>query len=78
MSRYSCKKIAPLYIEVSVRPARLRPGGLDFLRYRSSLDCDLLQEQLIQNLWNLLETNKISMEYGARAQFIPEKLTIRM
>ena len=78
MSRCSCKKIVPLYVEVSGRPARLRPGSLEFLRFRPSLDCDFLQAQLIQNLWNLLELNKICMEHGAKAQFIPEKLMVRM
>ena len=77
MSHCSCKKIVPLYVEVSGRPARLRPGGLDFLRFLPSLDSDFLQAQLIQNLWNLLELNKICMEYGARTQFIPEKLTVK-
>ena len=66
-----------MYVEVSSRPARLRPGGLDFLRFRPSLECDLLQAQLIQNLWNLLELNKICMEHSAKSHFIPEKLTVR-
>ena len=77
MSRCSCKEGIPLYVEVSGRPARLRPGSLEFLRFRPSLDCDFLQAQLIQNLWNLLELNKICMEHGAKAQFIFEKLTVR-
>ena len=67
MSRCSCKKIVPLYVEVSGRLARLRLGDVDFLRFQPSLDCDLLQAQLIQNLWNLLELNKICMEHGAKS-----------
>jgi hypothetical protein len=77
MSHCSCKKIETLYVDVSGRPERLRPGGLDFLRFRPSLDCDLRQAQLIQNLWNLLELNKIFMEHSAKAHFIPQKLTAR-
>ena len=77
MSHCPCKNIVPLYVEVSGRPAWLRLVDLDFLRFRPSLDCDLLQAQLIQNLWNLLELNKICMEHGAKAQFISEKLTVR-
>ena len=66
-----------MYIEVLVRPTRSRPSGLDFLRFHPFLGCDLLQAQFIQNLWNLLELNKICMEHGAKAQFISEKLTVR-
>ena len=66
-----------MYVEVSSRPARSRPGSLDFLRFRPFLGCDLLQAQIIQNLWNLLELNKICMEHCAKAHFIPEKLTVR-
>ena len=60
-----------MYVEVSSRPAWLRPGGLDFLRFRPSLECDLLQAQLIQNLWNLLELNKICMKHGAKLDLFP-------
>ena len=67
-----------MYVEVSGRPARSRPGGLGFLRFHRFLCCYLLQAQLIQNLWNLLELNKIYMEHGAKIQFISEKLTIKM
>ena len=77
MSRCSCTKDAAMYVEVSSQLARLRPGGLDFLRLRSSLDYDLRQAQLIQNLWNLLELNKIFTEHSAKAHFIPQKLTAR-
>ena len=77
MSRCSFNNGALLYVEVSGQLARLGPRGLDFLRFRPSLDCDFLQAQVIQNLWNLLELNKICMEHGAKAQFISEKLTVR-
>jgi len=76
MSCYSCTKDGPLYVEVSGRPARLSPGGLNLLHFRPSLDCDLLQAQLIQNLWNLLELNKIYMEHNIKAHIILEKLTV--
>ena len=66
-----------MYIEVSGWLARSRPGSLNFLHFRQFLGCDLLQAQLIQNLWNLLELNKICTEYSAKAHFIPEKLTVR-
>ena len=52
-------------------------GRLGFSPFLTVFYCDLLQAQLIQNLWNLLELNKICMEHGAKAQFIPEKLTIK-
>ena len=55
-----------MYVEVSGRPARSRPGGLGFLRFHRFLCCYLLQAQLIQNLWNLLELNKICMEHSAK------------
>ena len=77
ISRCSCKKVEPLYVEVSGRPARLGTGGLDFLRFRPSLDYDLLQAQLIQNLWNFLELNRICMKHSAKAYFIPEKLMVK-
>ena len=77
MSRCSFNNGALLYVEVSGQLARLGPRGLDFLRFRPSLDCDLLQAQLIQNLWNLLELNKIFTEHSAKAHFIPQKLTAR-
>ena len=38
------------------------PGGRDFLWFRPFLDSEYLQAQLIQNLWNLLESNKIYMD----------------
>jgi hypothetical protein len=66
-----------MYVEVSGRSARSRPGGLDFLRFCPFLGCDLLQAQLIQNLWNLLELNKTCMEHSAKPHFILEKLTVR-
>ena len=31
MSRYYYKEIAPMYVEVSGRPAQIMPGGLDLL-----------------------------------------------
>ena len=79
MSRCSCNKDVPMYVEVSGQPAWSRPGGLVFfLRFCPSLGCDLLQAQLIQKLWNLLELNKICMERGAKTQFISEKLMVKM
>jgi len=71
MLHCSSKNIGPMYVEVSGRSARNVPGGLNLLWFRPSLDCGFLQAQLIQNLWNLLELNKICMEHSARAQFIP-------
>ena len=53
-----------MYVEELGRPAQSRPGGLDFLRFHPFLGCDLLQAQFIQNLWNLLELDKICMEYN--------------
>ena len=67
-----------MYVEVSGRSARNVLGGRDFLSFRPSLDSEFLQAQLIQNLWNLLELNKICMEHGAKTQFISEKLTVKM
>ena len=64
-------------VEVTDQSARNVPGGLNLLWFRPSLDSKFLQAQLIQNLWNLLELNKICMEHGARTQFIPEKLTVK-
>ena len=66
-----------MYVEVSGQLARLGPRGLDFLRFRPSLDCDLLHKQLIQNLWSLLELNKVCKEHSAKAYFIPKKLMVR-
>ena len=67
-----------MYVDMSGRPARNMPGGLNLLWFRQSLDSEFLQAQLIQNLWLLLELNKICMEHGARTQFIPLKLTVKM
>ena len=77
MSRCSFNNGALLYVEVSGQLARLGPRGLDFLRFRPSLDYDLLQAQLIQNLWNFLELNRICMKHSAKAYFIPKKLMVR-
>ena len=41
ISRCSCKKVEPMYVEVTGRPARLGTGGLDFLRFLHSLDYDI-------------------------------------
>ena len=67
-----------MYVEVSSWPARSRPDGLDFLRFRPFLGFDLLQAQLMQNLLNLLQLNKICMKHSAKAHFILEKLTVRI
>ena len=77
ISHCSCNKDVPLYVEVSGQLTRWRPGAHDFICFRPFLGCDLLQAQLIQNLWNLLELNKTCMEHSAKAHFIPEKLTVR-
>ena len=70
MSCCSYHKDAPMYVEVSGRLARSRPGSLDLLHFRQFLGWIFL--------WNLLELNKICMEHNAKTHFIPEKLTIRM
>ena len=57
--------------------SRSRLGGLDLLRFGPFLGFDLLQAQLMQNLLNLLQLNKIYMEHSAKAHFIPEKLTVK-
>ena len=69
MSRCSCNKDAPM--------SRSRLGGLDLLHFGPFLGFDLLQAQLMQNLLNLLQLNKICMEHSAKAHFIPEKLTVK-
>ena len=46
-------------------------GGRDFLWFRPSLDSEFLQAQLIQNLWNLLESNKMCIEHGAKLNLFP-------
>jgi len=78
VSHCSSNNIGPMYVEVSGRSAQNVPGGLDFLWFRPPLGSGFLQAQLIQNLWNLLELNKIYMEHGAKTQFISEKLTVKM
>ena len=60
-----------MYVEVSGRSARNVLGGWGFLWFRPSLDSEFLQAQLIQNLWNLLESNKICMEHGAKLNLFP-------
>ena len=71
ISHCSSKIIGPMYVEVSGRSAQNVPGGRDFLLFRPSLDSEFLQAQLIQNLWNLLESNKICMEHSAKLIFFP-------
>ena len=66
MSRCSSESIGPMYVEVSGRSAWNMPGGRDFLWFQPSLDSRFLQAQLIQNLWNLLELNKIWMECSVK------------
>ena len=71
MSHCSSKIIGPMYVEVSGRSARNVPGSQDFLWFRPSLDIGFLQIQLIQNLCNLLELNKIYMEHSAKLNLFP-------
>ena len=52
-------------------------GWPGFIQICPFFACGLLQAQLIQNLWNLLEIIKICMGHGAKAHIIPEKLTVR-
>jgi len=71
VSHCSIKNIGPMYVEVSGRSARNVPSGWDFLWFRPSLDSEFLQAQLIQNLWNLLELNKIWMEHSVKLISFP-------
>jgi len=60
MSLHSWIKDIAQCVEVPGRPAWVFPSFGSFFVY-----C-LLESQLIQNLWNLLEINKIYVEHGVK------------